>query len=126
VTLHDELFGPAAAMVLMDHFGDDAGVDYTHPDGTSGGHFEAIVGAERTEEVLTDAGRDLRKVRQLKIPRQEGLPFWDQGPSAFGRFTYRTVEYAVDVVEAVTASFIYLRLLRVGPAEHSRPAYRRK
>jgi hypothetical protein len=124
--IHDQLFAAAGRPVLMGQFGDDAGLDYTHPDGTADGHFEAIVGPERTEEQPALDGRILRRVREVKIPRQEGLPFWDEVPSSFGRFTYREIEYAVDVIEAVTENFIYLRLLRVAAAEHSRPGYRRK
>lgn len=125
MTIHGELFAGTAAPLLLDHFGQEGNL-YVTADGTPAAEFDAIVTPERAEEQQTVEGTVLRYVRELKIPRQEGLPFWDDTPSSYGRVWVGNVQYAIDVIEAVTESFVYLRLVRVGVAEGSRPAYRRK
>ena len=125
MTIHGELFGAVSAPLLLDYFG-RSGVLYVASDGTPQAEFDAIITPERAEEQQTLEGVQLRYVRELKIPRQEGLPFWDQTASSYGRVWVGNVEYAIDVIEATTESFVYLRLVRLGVAEQSRPAYRRK
>ncbi len=128
----DTLYADVGVPLLVGFFGHDGvdgGFDYTKPDGQPGGHFDAILGPEKTEEDSTDEGRTIRRIRQAAIPRQAGLLFWSEPPSMKGTFTINDgagpVEYAVESIEAITESFAYVRLVRRGSAELSRPGYRR-
>ncbi len=127
-----DLYAAVGVPLLIEqlgHGGLDGGIDYTRPDGQPGGHFRAILGAERTEEDPAEEGRTIRRVREAKIPRQAGLPFWLEPPSMGGTFTTDEgrgpVEYSVESIEAVSENFACVRLVRRGSAEHSRPGYRR-
>jgi len=124
----DDLFGSRAAPVLMEHLGHRAGIEYVKPDGQPGGVCKAMLGAEAIVEEAAELGRNVRMTRLAVIHRRRGLPFWLDPPSIAGSFRIDDgdgpVEYAVEAMESVTATFARVRLVRRGISEIGRPGYR--
>lgn len=126
---HDRLVTRVARPTLMRHLGDrglDGMLEYRRPDGQPGGYFEAILGPERHEQDEQTDGRTRKRVRTVKIPRQDGLPFWNDPPSTEGTFVYHATEYAVGAVESVTENFAAVELVRIESVEQSRPGFRHR
>ena len=125
----DRLFALGGRGALMRHLGEsglDGMLEYLKPNGQPGGSFEAIVGPERQEKEEQTDGRTRKRVRTVKIPRQTGLPFWDEPPSTEGQFVYHGIGYAVGAVESLTTNFAAVELVRIESVEQSRPGFRRR
>ena len=125
----DELFARFGRGTLTRHLGlrgVDARLEYRRPNGQPGGYFEAILSAERMEELTEGDGRLRKRVRDARIPRQAGLPFWDEPPSTEGSFFVGLVEYGIEAVEMLSESFASVTLVRIESVEHSRPGFRTK
>ena len=65
-------------------------------------------------------------LKEVVLPRAEGLPFWDAAPATNVTFAIAGVEYAVERVLNRTEGMVTLELVRRGTIEVSRPGYRRK
>jgi len=123
----DNLFGRTGAPLLQQQLGRPTAIFYEGP-GVSGRLplRRAIVGAEEIDTQETFDGRRRERVREVTVRRAAGLPFWADPPSIEGTFIVDEIEYAVDELGAVTATFARVRLIRRGSVEHSRPGYRKQ
>ena len=127
MSLLDDLMFELGQPLIEEHLADVGGVEYFHPDGTPAGDFTAVIGGERSEEILGLEGRSRqwKQVRSVDFPRQDGLPFWTAG-AAVGTFAIGAVGYAFEAVESLTPTSAVVRLVRIGLIEQAKAGYRNK
>lgn len=123
MTAFDDLFAEMGLPLLKEQLGET--VTYT-PAGGENVELTAIVGPEETEETEDLEGITQRRVRQVTIATD---PDGDWGgvaaPGTNDSLTIGGVEYAVEAIEAQSASLTQMRLVRRGVAEKARMGYRK-
>jgi hypothetical protein len=122
----DNLFAEMGVPVLKEYVGEESEGAYLTPrGGTRAGPFDVILEHVATQRTENGSGRTLEHVQIAKFPKQEGLPFWTGTTLVGMTVTIGDVDWAFDLVEALSDSMAVVRLTRRGTSEVSRPGFRR-